>query len=92
MRDIDYVLVPLNFLDREDLVRAREHGPRSVDYRRPDRGARLKMEKFECLVLEACPNSAEFTVETNVDFTWVRRPSAVQDWVDNDEIMRGLLQ
>lgn len=87
MSATDYVLVPLNFVNREDLVRAREHGPRSVDYRRPEQGALQMVEKVECLILDARPNSAEFTLETS-GFTLVRRPSAVRDWYDNDQIMR----
>ena len=81
------VLVPLYFVSREDLTRAREHGPRSADYRTPDRGARRKVEKVECLIHDARPNSAEFALETS-GFTLVRRPSGVRDWFDNDEVMR----
>ena len=87
MSATDYLLVPLNFVNREDLVRAPEHGPRSVDYRRPEQGALQMVEKVECLILDARPNSAEFTLETS-GFTLVRRPSAVRDWYDNDQIMR----
>ena len=45
------------------------------------------MEKVECLIHDARPNSAEFALETS-GFTLVRRPSGVRDWFDNDEVMR----
>src|SRR5262249_20236854 len=80
------ICAPLHFIDRGTLAFAQEAGLRTVDYRKPDLSGPRTGDTVECVIRDARPSAAELTLDT-CGFTLVRRPSAVRDWFDSDEVI-----